>query len=277
MMDIRHMEITAVSGKEVIFERPDVRKICFGMVWRPDMDLMSPEQIVSLCRTNTADAAEPTTFYRELSLVLYHYIESTLSDAHDIDVKTLKLHMQKYIAWLKIQINKSASEQRSEARIACATRTRDAKTMELMINRILNANMEGNFLVSIGQSLESILRGNSDPLEIMSRGALVNEYHREVCNKMSNLRQLQGWLDAIAHKNPHMKVIEIGAGNNSITSHALESMQLHSHAADKVARFAQYDHTEISEAFLELAREECGPAGAQMDFKILNIGKDPVS
>ena len=44
-MDIRHMEITAVSRNELISERPDVRKICFGMVWRPDMDLMSPEQI----------------------------------------------------------------------------------------------------------------------------------------------------------------------------------------------------------------------------------------
>ena len=276
-MDIRHMEITAVSGNEVISERPDVRNICFGMVWRPDIDLMSPEQIASYCRTNSADVVEPTTFYRELGLVLYHYVEKTLRDTQDIDVKTLKPHMQKYVAWLKMQISRFASEPRSDAQIAWASCTQDAETMESMISRIANTNIEGKFLVSIGQNLESILRGSSDPLEIMVRNGLVNDYHAEVCNKISSCRQLRGWLDAIAHKNPRMKVIEIGAGTGSMTRHILEPLQLQGHAADGVARFGQYDYTDISEAFFEHAQEKFSSAKANMNFKILKIEKDPAS
>ena len=276
-MNIRHMEITAVSGNEVMSERPEVRKICFGMVWRPDMDLMSPEQIVSYCRTKSANVVEPTSFYRELGLVLYHYVEKTLRDTQDIDVQTLKPHMPKYIAWLKMQISNSGLEQRSDAQIAWASCTNDAESMESTISRITNTNMEGKFLVSIGQNLESILRGNLDPLEIMSRNGLVNDYHGEVCNKISSCRQLRGWLDAIAHKNPCMKVIEIGAGNGSITSHILEPLQLPSHAADGTTRFAQYDYTDISGAFFEHVQEKFGSAKAKMNFKILNIEKDPAS
>lgn len=160
MMDIRHMGITAVSGNEVISERPDVRKICFGMIWRPDMDLMSLEQIVSYCRTTTADAVEPTTFYEDRRLVLYQQIESTLRDTQDVDVKTLKPHMQKYVAWLKMQISKLASGQRLGARIACVSSTQDAENMESMISRVSNANTEGKLHVSIGQKFESILRGH---------------------------------------------------------------------------------------------------------------------
>ena len=68
-MVICHTEITAVSGKEVTSERPEVRSICFDMVWRPNIDLMSSGQIAPYPRTNSADTLEPTTFYRELGLV----------------------------------------------------------------------------------------------------------------------------------------------------------------------------------------------------------------
>ena len=76
------------------------------MVWRPDMDLISPKQIASYRKTKSANVVEPTSFYRELGLVLYHYVEKILRDTQDIDVKTLKPHMQKYVAWLKMQISK---------------------------------------------------------------------------------------------------------------------------------------------------------------------------
>ena len=74
-----------------------------------------------------------------------------------------------------------------------------------------------------------------------------------------------------------MKVIEIGAGNGSITSLILESLQLHGHAADGATRFAQYDYTDISGAFFEHVQEKFGSAKAKMNFKILNIEKDPAS
>ena len=85
-----------------------------------------------------------------------------------------KPHMQKYGAWLQVKFPRSASEQQSDAQIAWASWTQDAETMESMISRTADTNMEGRFLVSIGQDLESILRGNSDTLEIMFRNGLVN-------------------------------------------------------------------------------------------------------
>ena len=276
-MDIRHMETTAVSGNEVLSEHSKVRKICFGMVWRPDIDLMSPEQITSYCKTNSADVVEPTSFYRELRLVLYHYAEKGLRNTQDIDVKTLEPHMQKYVAWLKMQISRSALEHRSDAQTACASCTQDTETKESMINRVANTNLEGKFLVSIGKSLESILRGKLDPLDLMFSNGLVSDHYREICNKTSSCRQLRGWLDAVAHKNPCMKVIEIGAGTGSLTGHILESLQLHGHAADGELRLAQYDYTDISKSFFEHAQEKFGSGKARMNFKVLNIEEDPAS
>lgn len=49
-MVINHMGTTAVSKNEATGERRDPRQICFGMVWKPGIDLMSAEQIVSYCR-----------------------------------------------------------------------------------------------------------------------------------------------------------------------------------------------------------------------------------
>ena len=111
----------------------------------------------------------------------------------------------------------------------------------------------------------------------MFRNGLVSDHHGELCNRISSCRQLRGWLDAIAHKNPRMKIIEIGAGTGSITGHILEPLQLHGHAADGVTRLAQYDYTDTSEAFFEHAQEKFGSAKAKMEFKILNIEKDPAS
>ena len=270
---INHMETTTVSGNEVIGERHDPRQICFGMVWKPDIDLMSPEQIVSYCRAKNPDVAGPTSFYEDLGSVLYHYIEKTLETVQDDDVIFLKPHIQKYVTWLKMQASKYVSQMRPNSRLDQASRTRDSKELEGMVSRVEDANAEGKFLVTVGRNLESIIRGVSDPLEIMFRDGLVNAHYQEVCDKTSSCRQLRSFLDLFAHKNPSMKIIEVGAGTGSITSHILEPLQLHS----GTYRFAQYDYTDISEAFFEHAQERFASAKTKLNFKTLNIENGPAS
>lgn len=255
-MVINHMETTAVSGKEVIGETHDPRQICFGIVWKPDIDLMSHEQIVSYCKANNPDVAGPTSFYEDLGSILYHYIERTLKKVQHHDVMYPKPHIRKYVAWLKMQASKSTSRMRPYSRLDQTSRTRDSNELEGMVSRVKDANAEGKFLVAVGRNLESIVRGVSDPLEIMFRDGLVNAHYQEVCDKTSSCRQLRSFLDLFAHKNPSMKIIEVGAGTGSITNHILEPLQLHG----GMYRFAQYDYTDISESFFEHAQKRFASA-----------------
>ena len=270
---IDHLETTAVSGYEAIGQRRDPRQICFGMIWKPDIDLMSPEEIVAYCKTNNPDVAGPTSFYEDLESILYHYIEKTLEGIEDIDVMYLKPHMQRYIAWLKMQASKYTSLSRSNARLGRTSIIRDSAELEATVSRVEDANDEGKFLVAVGRNLESIIRGTSDPLEIMFRDGLVDAHYQGVCDKTSSCRQLRSFLDLLAHKHPSMKIIEVGAGTGSITSHVLEPLQLQG----GIYRFAQYDYTDVSEAFFENAQERFAPTKTKMNFQTLNIENGPAS
>ena len=274
-MVINHMETTAVSGNEVNAGRPDPRRICFGMIWKPDGDLMSPDEMVSYCRTNDPDVADPISFYHDLGRVLYHYVEKALESIQDMGITSLKPHIQKYVAWLRTQASKYTPEQDSNVQIDWDSRARDIKELESVASRLEVANAEGKFLVTVGRSLESIIRGTSDPLEIMFRDGLVDAHYHEICDKTSCCRQLRSFLDVLAHKNPGLKIIEVGAGTGSITRHILEPLQLRGDVGNDGHRFSQYDYTDISEAFFEHARERFNSTKAKMNYKILNIEKDP--
>ena len=275
---IDHMETTAVSGTEVNPGQLDPRRICFGMRWKPDVDLMSPAQVVRYCKTRAPMVIEPTRFYEELRLVLYHYAIIALDSIQDMDTNCLAPHMQKYIAWLQMHTSRLEVKEISDSQVMFMTRGRDGSDMapiESMADRTKATNPEGDFLVTMGRSLPSIIRGRVDSLEIMFRDKLVDNHYQDVCDKTSSCNQLHYFLGLFAHKKPTMRILEIGAGTGSITSHILKSLQPADQAEGSHPRCSQYDYTDVSETFFENAQERFRSTKANINYKILNIENDP--
>jgi NADPH:quinone reductase-like Zn-dependent oxidoreductase/SAM-dependent methyltransferase len=147
--------------------------------------------------------------------------------------------------------------------------------MEQLISRLDNTNAEGRFFMNVGRNLQAIIRGTADPLELMFQSGLAEKHYQEVCDKILCCKQLAIYLDALSHKHPHMKVLEVGAGTGSITGHVLDALlTARTEGSEGVVRFSQYDYTDISEAFFEKARERFAPFSPRIKYKMLNIEHD---
>lgn len=262
---INKLTTTAVSDDQSRTQLSEPRNLCFNMLWRPDVELMCPQQIISHCKTLSPSVEAPQSFYQDLTLVLYDFAARILKSTQDIDIQRLDSHMRKYLTWLKMQVSRNRS---------LSFKARDLNISEVKM-RVEHANMEGKFLVKIGETLEAFIRGAADPLETMFHDRFVDAHYQGLCDKASSCRQLGEYLDLMAHKNPHMKLLEIGAGTGSLTTHVLDGLKSSGRASQ--LRFSHYGYTDISPAFFELAKEKFSAAKGRMDFKTLNIEHDPIA
>ena len=272
---IKHFETTAISGNNVTTDNSAPRQISYSLAWKPDVTLMSSEQVVSYCKTMSPDVPVPSAFSHDLERVLYHFAEQALDYTIDVDRSKLMPHMQKYIAWLDTRVEEFRSAKLGQSRDATPDSVH-AQEMEPAIDRVQNANPEGRLFATVGRNLEAIIRATANPLELMFGEGLVNDFYKDVCDKISSCRQMQVYIDLLAHKNPSMTILEIGAGTGSVSGHVVKALCTEHSASDGIARFARYDYTDISESFFEQARERFQLFKSKMQFRMLNIEDDIV-
>ena len=273
---IEHFETTAISGNNVTTDGGPPRQISYSIDWKPDVTLMSSEQILSYCKTMSPDVPVPSTFYLDLEQVLYYFAEQALDCTRDVDRSKLMPHMQKYLVWLDTRVKEFRSTQVAQARGATPDSIHDQE-IDSAIDRVQNANPEGKLFATVGRNLEAIIRAKANPLELMFGEGLVNDFYKDVCDKISSCRQMQVYIDLLAHKNPSMRVLEIGAGTGSVSGHVVKALCTEDSASNGIARFARYDYTDISESFFEQARERFQSIKSKMQFRVLNIEEDIIN
>ncbi|KAL9059556.1 MAG: hypothetical protein Q9206_001431, partial [Seirophora lacunosa] len=272
-MVISHMQTTSVSGSGARQESQP-RRICYSMDWKPDLACLSADQIVSYCNPVVADVAEPTTFYQDLTLVLLHFVFRTLDGVRERNVVPHGPHLQRYLAWLGMQAKRYESGEVSVNGCDWRSLIHDETYMQSLIDRVNDGSSEGKMFVTVGRSLMSIVEGTISPLELMFHDGLAEAHYQEVCDKIPSCRRLWNYLELYAHKNPGLKVVEVGAGTGSITGHILNPLLQKEHESD-APKLSQYDYTDISEGYFEKAREKFASARPTPNFKLLNIETDP--
>jgi len=86
-------------------------------------------------------------------------------------------------------------------------------------------------------------------------------------------------LDALAHKDPSMRILEVGAGTGAMTRQIMKTLTSKSSfdGKEKTAspRYQQYDYTDVSPFFFNAAQEVYSNQGERMKFRKLDIETDP--
>ena len=275
-MSVSHMETTNVSSSGTLLPNSSNRRqLCYSMDWKPDIDFLTPEQTMTYCGAKQFDLAEPTGFYQDLGLVLLSFISRNLEEVIEMDSQDFKPHIKKYVEWMKMQVAKFRAGDLPDIQADWASRLEDTRYMESLTNHIEGFNAQGKLFVTFGRHLLSLIHGKIDPLELLFHDNLAEMYYTEVFDSVSCCKKLWNYLDALAHKNPALKILEVGAGTGSMTGHILSPIILHGEMESGTPRFSQYDYTDISEGYFEKARERFPSESQRMSFKVLNIEEDP--
>ncbi|MCJ1389859.1 hypothetical protein MMC18_002716 [Xylographa bjoerkii] len=278
LLSIEETEATTVANRDAHVESQGAaRRLCYHMDWKPDLDLVSNQQALKYCESARPHRDSTANLYEDLGYALVKFMSDTLDKLGDQKGEYCQRHLQNYVQWMEYEVRRfHASElpSLSADNPKWTALLQEVQSWEVLCQR-LESTIQGKFFVRIGRHLLDILRGNLDPLTFMFEDDSVPEFYREVNSKVICYEPLYRYLDTMTHKNPGLKILEIGAGTGSSTDFILDALKDHDEETASIRNCSQYDYTDISPAFFEAAADRYERYSDIIRFKVLDIELDP--
>ena len=240
---------------------------CAKIEWKHYLPLMTDEEYK---RVLSLDVPDPTVLERIRSQeqVSYHYIEVAVKQLSD--VKPEAPHLKKMYAWMEKQCHLARAGllklQESDWFL-----NDEAERHEIR-ERVRSQGPTGDFLCHMGDHLLQIMQGKVDTLSTMLENNRLGEMYKHNVSMTRACKIAAQYVDLLAHQNPAMNILEIGAGTAGATVPILERL---GGAHGNPVRFRRYDFTDISTGFFEQARARLRDWGDLVHYHPLNIELDP--
>ena len=251
-----------------------IKKLCYGISLKPDIDLLQPQQTLSFCVNGDANTQEPSDFYEKLDRLLISYILEILEEMSNDEPAALPPYLEKYIAWMRWQ-DERLKDKTPSTKSDQSTPTSNTRNMNTVTDFIESSGSQGNYYVNIGRSLLKIFKGETDPYDLLFHDPPANDYFHEMLKKMSCFRHLGRYIDILTHKNPNLQVLEIDSlGSGNITAHMLSTLSTDDTVGYGAPRYTKYDYTVPSPSLLEKVRNAHETRTHGVTYKTLDLEHD---
>ncbi|KAF4334054.1 polyketide synthase [Fusarium beomiforme] len=267
--------ITTVARNEDASSSDAARRLCFNLNYKVDPALLDQ---ATADKTLQPDAkcgptAQQAQLIQEVEMMCFLYIKRFWDRIYDKnrDAKSVPYH-KKYIAWIKHQLDKYDAGLIPHAMPEWREHAANDEYISQMETKLLTeGSAEGKLVVNVGRELPAILAGKSDALELLFKDKLVENVYRSGVGAEIGYDRMVAYIDALAHKNPALRVLEIGAGTGGATRPILKCLTTQGNGETGTPRFSHNSFTDISIGFFENAREMFKDSAARMSFRALNI------
>ena len=230
-----------------------------------DVDMLNAEQLkayLSEISPTTVDPVKKRNVIRDFILLSLQNLDMRLAI---METPPPTQHGRAYLEWAR------SLWQRPDVVFP------DASLSELE-KEVLKHGSEGRLVVEIDKHLVDIVLDRQQPHEVLfGPDRLVPEYYEEKAKMEIYFKRLVHYISLLAHKRPNLRILEIGGGTGTFTSHILEALSTPGDDGTKRLRCASYDFTDIGPAFLDQAKIRYAEYGSKMRYNILNIEVDPES
>lgn len=254
------------------------RPSCHGLVFKPDVDRAESQQLEKYCKEARPQKYEPVEFYQDLTFLIFVFLSRVTENIAKVRPRNIQPHLLHYIDWAKMEVERFSSGPISGIKPDWNNFTQDASYIESLCNDIQKTNDQGRVYVTVGRRLEEVLYGHVDPLEVLFESGLMRDLYREVNSSRTCFLEFERYLDLLAHKNPNMRILEIGSGTGGTTAKILSTLtQDPAGEPGGSPRFSLYRYTDISQAFFEQAQQDFRHHHGRMSYGILDIETDPTS
>ena len=273
---IEGYRITAVNNSTNQYH--DWRRLCYGIDTKPDLEHLNAKQLEDLCDTAVETSARvPDPAIHDWEVVCYDFMSEALKSLSIEGVRTQKPHLQKYIEWMRLRCKQLSEKTTSSFLPLLKELQHNTRARKQLWSRVEETSPEGRLFVTIGRQLIEMLQDRADPLEVLFKDQLLHDFYAGP-GMSTNYRKMVAYVDLLAHKNPSMSILEIGAGTGGATSPILDSLsnRTESGGQQNTFRYWHYTYTDISLGFFEAAQERFREHSERMSFRTLDISKDPM-
>ena len=248
----------------------DERKICYQTVWSTDPSFLSRAQAIEMSAEfrQSFPQADQTCISQQAS---FYYAEQVLKTLSAQDVSAMQLHHQKLCKSLTGFCNAVRAGQLGPFS-TLGWLSLDSEQRAVVCAQVAQVPY-GIILCHIGENLPRILRQEIDPLSVLQEEDRLERFYRTWEPFHQSYQQAAVFIKLLGNKNPHLNILEIGAGTGGATLPILEAL---SGVGTRPPDFTNFDFTDVSPAFFEKAREKLGRWSNVLTFKKFDIEHDPV-
>jgi acyl transferase domain-containing protein/NADPH:quinone reductase-like Zn-dependent oxidoreductase/SAM-dependent methyltransferase len=259
LVEIDGLETTAVvSNAAAATTLEDVPYLCSHMEWKADIDALNQKEMQEYCDAARVESTEPVEYFQYMDALALNYGAKALAELAR-QGKSVAPNMRKYADWLEVQVNAS-----SHVRILS-----DDELERLCAS--VRHTVRGELHMNIGENLVQFLSGEANPLEVIfADEAKITEFYRELTEDTTGLEPFNRYLDAVVHKTPDLRFLEVGAGTGGSTSVMMRTIG----DPELPPRFEEYLYTDISPSFFVHAQSRFSQHNARMRYQVLNVERD---
>ena len=264
---------TATSTLEMpSSDQPGTQQLCLNINWKPDLETLESEQASAYCAASVRDLnLLSIEVIDDMELICLYFMFATLQRLPKIwNAVSPKLYFQRYINWMKHHCDKSSALEIFSDRERGMGLMHDEARRESLLVKLESSSPEGRLFVTVGRNLDRILCDKIDTLELLFSGNLVQDFYSSTTTA-ANYAKVASYVDLLAHKDPGIKILEIGAGTGGATACVLDTLCKNGGAL----RCSQYDYTDISQGFFEEAKKRFSYYADRISYKLLDIESDP--
>lgn len=263
------MVLVSLSDGQATKEKIE-KTTCSKMHWEPCVDLLEPNKFEAHFQLEKA-SNEEINDVKDLERASMYYIQRALEIVTDSHISSLRIHHQKlYRLMLKqLQAAKAGNNQLLDINWNAL----DYSSQEIFLATLRAGSTSGEFTCKMGENLPQILLNTTDSLSIMLADGLLERFYRDSGPLRRSSAQAAQLINNIAHENPNMRILEIGAGTGGTTLPILEKL---GGTLGHTPRFQDYVFTDISSGFFENAQEKLKAWSPLITFQRLNVEEDPV-
>ncbi|KAF2804409.1 reducing type I polyketide synthase [Mytilinidion resinicola] len=256
--EIDGLEVTVMASNiEVAKTLADAKYTCSHIEWKVDLDTLEMREIQEYCEAARSTKPEPVEYFNNMDVLVFQYGIRALQEVKR-QGGYVAPNMERYAAWLRERIHLTSSPPAKS----------DAE-LDRLCESVVHTT-RGQLHITIGQHLAEFIRGDADPQQVIfADEAMITEFYRELMEDTTGLDPFNRYLDALVHKTPGLKFLEVGAGTASSTTAILKVIGNPAIGP----RFEEYMFTDITPFFIEQARVKFAEH-AGMKYQALNIEQE---
>lgn len=252
--------------------------ICFKIASRPELDFMRRSEIEAYCQRDIPnlsfcmDASDQALLVCLLACTQVQRLVSTDSLQGD------RAYLRNFLAWIDQRADLIRNIVPLSTDLNSILTGKTGRLSELLEKECQQLEVKGPTSQLIARSacnILGILTGQLDLLEVFFHDELMDEYYRQDIESTSLSKQTAILVDMMAHKNPSLKILEIGAGTGASTERILDACLCNKGTSGAYLRVAEYTYTDIAPSFLDVARVRFQAFAHSMKFATLDIERDP--
>jgi acyl transferase domain-containing protein/NADPH:quinone reductase-like Zn-dependent oxidoreductase/SAM-dependent methyltransferase len=266
VLTIEGYRVTTLMAQS--YEPSQRRNLFYEMEWKPDVELLGRSETEEYCIETAAKRLE---WDPEQQIVCLYYLTETLAQLKREGFQSPKHHLQKYQSWIQYHLE-GLGDKNPILHSPWKERLADENRESFMAQFSAKGRVE-KALQSFCSQLPQIIREEVDPLDLLFNQGLANDIYSDDVFVYSGKRAA-AFVDLVAHKNPNMDILEIGAGTGTATDPILASL-LPGGDHQATPRYNSYTFTDISPSFFEKAADRLAHHADRMIYKTLDVEQDP--